>query len=286
MLAPNALEATCWPERADRGGDQPGGGGLPVGPGDQHDLPPAGQQREQIRLQPQADDPADDRSVAAAGQPGGASGGTADRGGQACAEGETGSPGRRAACAHRRPMLSGRGRSRSGRRSRSVSQAGRMMPVGPGQHDLEPARVRPVARRRPSAGPRSGSRAAGWRPRAAVARSASRPARPSSPSSARQARRRLRGEAMDSVMPPERAEPVPDPDAGPVGQPGQAEVQRRRDVVQPDLGAAERIQPLELVQPAQLRDDPDRPGPERHRGLVQHPGPPPRPTTEVRAAGS
>ena len=39
---------------------------------------------------------------------------------------------------------------------------------------------------------------------------------------------------MDSGCRRSAAEPVPDPDAGPVGQPGQAEVQRRRDVVQAD----------------------------------------------------
>ncbi len=74
-------------------------------------------------------------------------------------------------------------------------------------------------------------------------------------------------------MPLQSAEPLPDPDAGPVGQAGQAEVQRRSDVVQAHPGAAERVQPLGLVQPAQRRGDPDRPGPEGDgTGLVQHAG--------------
>src|SRR5690348_17614555 len=56
----------------------------------QDDLPPAREQREQIGFQPQPDDPADDRSVAAPGQPGSPAGRAADGGGQAGAEGEAG----------------------------------------------------------------------------------------------------------------------------------------------------------------------------------------------------
>ena len=64
-------------------------------------------------------------------------------------------------------------------------------------------------------------------------------------------------------VPPQPGEPVRDPDARPVGQPGQAEVERGREVAGARLVVAERVQPFHLVQPANLRDDPDGPGADR-----------------------
>ena len=86
MFAPNALDATSWPSALERRGDQPGGGGLAVRPGHQHDLAARRQQPEQVGLHPQAHDAADHRPVAAARQPRHPSRGTADGRGQARAQ--------------------------------------------------------------------------------------------------------------------------------------------------------------------------------------------------------
>src|SRR5262249_23393458 len=73
MFAPNAFEATSRPGApsapgARRGGEEPGGSGLAVGPGHQADLAVGREQAQQAGLHPQADPPADHRSVPAAGQ--------------------------------------------------------------------------------------------------------------------------------------------------------------------------------------------------------------------------
>ncbi len=126
-------------ERAERGGDQPGRGGLAVGAGDQDDLPTAGEQRKQIGLEPEADDPADDRSVAAPGEPGSPPGRTADRGGQARAERKPGPPGRRAASAHLGTHLGPDAiRSRPGA---GLLRGRRDDPMWPRQYDFQPAGV-------------------------------------------------------------------------------------------------------------------------------------------------
>ena len=127
---PACWRRTRWTRSAGRAarsaaGDEPGRGGLAVRARHQDDLPPAGEQREQVGLEPQADDPADDRSVAAASQPRCPAGGAADRGGQAGPEGKAGTPGRRAASAHLGPdAIRSRSRARPepGRREPRKSQ--------------------------------------------------------------------------------------------------------------------------------------------------------------------
>ena len=57
-------------EHADRGGGQPGGGGLAVGAGDERDGAPGRQVRQQVRVDLQPDPTADHRAVATAGGPG------------------------------------------------------------------------------------------------------------------------------------------------------------------------------------------------------------------------
>ena len=64
MLAPKELVATS-PSTPQRGGGQPGRGGLAVGAGDQRDLPAGGQVAQQVGVDLQADPAADDRAVAA-----------------------------------------------------------------------------------------------------------------------------------------------------------------------------------------------------------------------------
>ena len=71
------------PERTKRGGDQPGRGGLPVRPGDQHYLAAYRQQRKQVGFQAQPDNPTDHRPVTAPGKPGHGPGCAPQRGSQA-----------------------------------------------------------------------------------------------------------------------------------------------------------------------------------------------------------
>ena len=90
MLAPKALDATCWPSVPSAAVISRVVVVFPLVPVTRTTCRPRASSEQQIGLQAQPDDPADDRAVTAAGQPGGTSGRAAHRGGQPGAKGKAG----------------------------------------------------------------------------------------------------------------------------------------------------------------------------------------------------